>query len=88
MAMGQYDPAKEPCEPLYQDLHYGSCDSQHMFCIHGPGGNNTLTENNEKGILETDLFSAIRSERFAALGSDHDSNRMGIYATNSVGDND
>lgn len=88
MAMGQYDAAKEPCEPKYQDLHYGSCDSQHMFCAHGPGGNTTLIENNEKGILETGLFQIIRSHRQASLGSDHDGYRSGIYATNSVGDND
>lgn len=88
MTMGNYDPAKEPCDPLYQDLHYGACDAEHMFCIHGPGGNNTLTENNEKGILETDVFQVIKDHRYAVLSSDHDPHRQGIYATNSVGDRD
>ena len=88
MAMGNYDPAKEPCEPKYQDLHYGSCDSEHMFCIHGPGGKTTNIENNEKGILETGLFQIVDSHRYAALCSDHDPHRQGIYSTNSVGDRD
>lgn len=78
----EYDPAKQPCDPLYRPCM--ECDT----CIVGPGGNNTLTENNEKGILETDLFKVISRHKQAALGSDHDSHKQGIYTTNSVGDND
>ncbi|UVD39703.1 hypothetical protein SEA_ROSEPHARIE_39 [Streptomyces phage RosePharie] len=78
-----YDPAKEPCNPLY----YPPCGECNM-CTAGPGGTSTQTENNEKGILETGLFEVIGKHRQAALGSDHDSFKQGIYTTNSVGDND
>lgn len=77
-----YDPAKQPCDPLYAPCM--ECD----MCIAGPGGNNTLTENNEKGILETGLFKVISRHQQAELGSDHDGYKQGIYTTNSVGDND
>lgn len=76
-----YDPAKEPCSPLYQP-HV--CE----YSIEGPGGNSTLTENNEKGIQETKLFEVMSYHQTAALGSEHDSHRQGIYSTNSIGDND
>jgi len=78
----EYDPAKQPCDPVYYPCM--NCDE----CGVGPGGNNTLIENNEKGILETGLFKVIGRHKQAALGSDHDSQRQGIYTTNSVGDND
>ena len=81
MAHNLYDPAKEPCPPLF---HADEC----CCAICGPGGNNTHTENNEKGILETHLFGVIAMHQQAELGSDHDSYRQGIYRTNSAGDND
>ena len=81
MAHENYDPAKEPCSPLFHP-DYCCC----LIC--GPGGNSTLTENNEKGILETALFRTIAMHRQAELGSDHDSYKQGIYTTNSAGDND
>lgn len=68
-----YDPAKEPCDPLYHAPCY-ECN----MCTAGPGGNNTLTENNEKGILETGLFEFIRGGKRAELTADHP--RVGIYA--------
>ena len=77
-----YDPAKEPCSPAYEIL-----PAPNTLPLAGPGGNMQLRENNEKGILETNL-ATLTSPQYAALGSDHDSNRQGIYATNSVGDND
>lgn len=83
MAHENYDPAKEPCSPLYHPL----CSGYDM-CVAGPGGNSTLTENNEKGILETGLFEVISRHRRAALGSDHDPYKQGIYTTNSIGDMD
>lgn len=76
-----YDPAKHACDPLFSP-----CVCQ--FSIEGPGGNSTLTENNEKGIQETKLHQVISMHTQAALGSDHDSWKQGIYTTNSVGDND
>ena len=75
-----YDPAKQPCDPMY---HTDPCC---QYC--GPGGNSTLTNNNEKGILETNLFKAIAMHQQAELGSSHDPEKQGIYTTNSVGDND
>lgn len=75
-----YDPAKQPCDPMY---HTDPCC---QYC--GPGGNTTLINGNEKGILETNLFKTIAMHHQAELGSDHDSYKQGIYTTNSVGDND
>lgn len=77
-----YDPAKEPCSPEWY------IDPE-CYSIDGPAGNDTLTENNEKGILETNLFDTIRyMPKMAELGSSHDPERQGIYRTNSAGDND
>jgi hypothetical protein len=76
-----YDPAKEPCSPLFEPCVYN-------WSPEGPGGNSTLTENNEKGIQETKLFGVISLHQTAELGSQHDGFRQGIYGTNSVGDND
>lgn len=80
--MTHYDPAKQPCDPLYRPCM--DCD----MCVAGPGGTTTHIENNEKGILETGLFGVIARHQQAELGSDHDSFKQGIYTTNSVGDND
>jgi len=77
-----YDPAKQPCDPEFHPCM--DCD----MCKVGPGGNSTLTENNEKGILETGIFKILTRHQFAELGSDHDSYKQGIYTTNSVGDHD
>ena len=77
-----YDPAKQACDPLFHP-----CDDCDM-CAAGPGGRTTNIENNEKGILETGLQRVIDRHAQAALGSNHDPMRQGIYATNSVGDND
>lgn len=76
-----YDPAKHACDPLFSPC---VCE----YSIEGPGGNSTLTENNEKGIQETKLMQVISRHQYADLGSDHDSYKQGIYTTNSMGDND
>lgn len=78
-----YDPAKQARDPRFCVLCQGNC-----MCQAGPGGNTTLIENDEKGILETGLQELISYHKQAALGSDHDSYRQGIYSTNSMGDND
>lgn len=80
--MHVYDPAKQACDPKFHPCM--DCD----MCTAGPGGNTTLIENNEKGILENGLQKVISRHRQAALGSSHDSQKQGIYTTNSVGDND
>lgn len=48
----------------------------------GPAGNSTLTNANEKGILETGLFRAMGLHQTAELGSEHNSHREGIYGQN------
>lgn len=45
----------------------------------GPAGNSTLTNANEKGILETGLFRAMGLHQTSELGSEHRSHREGIY---------
>lgn len=44
----------------------------------GPAGNSTLTNANEKGILETGLFRAMEGQEVSELGSDHASFRWSI----------
>lgn len=78
-----YDPAKQPCSPEY---HILACECD--LPLAGPGGSTVIRENNEKGILETNLSRVISMGEQASLRSDHDSQRQGIYRTNSVGDND
>ncbi len=81
MSHDLYDPAKQPGQPMFHP-DYCCC------AICGPGGNTTLIENNEKGILETHVFDVLSMHQQAELGSNHDPERQGIYRTNSVGDND
>lgn len=78
-----YDPAKQACSPAYHVLPH-TC----TLPLAGPGGNVNLRENNEKGILETNLQRVVDRHQYAALGCDHDAYKQGIYTTNSVGDND
>lgn len=87
--MGQEmkDPAKQPVEPLFQPAFTNMEDYDPMN-IGGPGGTSTHTEHNEKGILESGLSRVISRHQSAELGSDHDSQRQGVYRTNSAGDND
>lgn len=81
------DPAKQPVDPLHEPAFHDMEDYDPMN-IGGPGGRMNNVENNEKGILESGLFRTIAHHTQAALGSSHDSQRQGIYRTNSVGDND
>lgn len=87
MAHLYYDPAKQPVDPKFEgpmeDPMDWACEVPG-----GPGGKTTNIENNEKGILESGLFKVIAKHQYAALGSDHDSHKQGIYATNSRGDRD
>lgn len=77
-----YDPAKTPGQ-----TEFHKCMSEHC-AICGPAGNSTLTNQNEKGIQETHIFGVLTAHKQAELGSNHDSERQGIYRTSSVGDND
>ncbi len=82
---GNYDPAATACGDNYAD--YRAYKQSYPVNPVGPGGNKNIINNNEKGILERQVISFI-DPKFAALGSDHDSQKQGIYSTNSVGDND
>ena len=46
----------------------------------GPAGTTTLINQNEKGILESGLFEAMREFQSSPLGSDHDRYAQGIYS--------
>lgn len=81
MTYKSYDPAKDEAD----DKFVTSLAVKPS--LDGPSGNSTLTDHNEKGILEIHL-SAFTTPKQAALGSDHDSQRQGIYTSNSRGDND
>lgn len=87
MPQEKLDPAKQAPNPLFPPAFTDMADYDPMN-IGGPGGASILTEHNEKGILEAGLQRVISRHQQAELGSDHDSYRQGIYATNSVGDND
>jgi len=81
-----YDPAKTAGSENYNQYHdqvlAGTADGL------GPAGTSNRLEHDEKGILETGVREAMSMHQRAALGSNHDPFRQGIYATNSVGDMD
>lgn len=65
------DPAKQPAgalsEPRYKDMEdWGGV----RMNIAGPGGNDTLSDNNTKGILETELKKVTDGIQSAALQKD------------------
>jgi len=71
------DPVKE-----YQDEEYEyrqNDPSDYPTEIAGPGGKATLTENNERGILDAVVGRAIGMHRVASLGSNHDQHAQGVY---------
>ncbi len=82
-----YDPAKQPCEPTWRACEPGCAGCPSCYGS-GPAGRTTNIEHNEKGILETGLFQVIALHQNSYMSSNHDSQRMGVYRTNSVGDND
>lgn len=53
--------------------------------IAGPGGKATLTENNEKGILEAIVFRTMDPYKLAALTSTHDAHTQGVYGETDGG---
>lgn len=72
------DPVKE-----YQDEEYeyrNKDPEDYPTEIAGPGGKATLTENNERGILDAVVGRAIARHRVAELAtSQHDQHAQGIY---------
>ncbi len=67
-------------EPQSEEYDYRQNDSaDYPTEIAGPGGKATLTENNERGILDAVVFRTIGLHRQAELGSTHDSHRQGVY---------
>lgn len=76
------NPAKEPQSPKPEHRPDDHMDwgGTRMLAV-GPGGKTTILDHNEKGILETGLFEAMGFHQEAALGSNHDSYAVGIYAS-------
>jgi hypothetical protein len=71
------NPQNQPQDEEYEYRQNDSAD--YPTEIAGPGGKATLTENNERGILDAVVFRAMSSHREASLGSSHDAHAQGIY---------
>lgn len=77
------NPQTEPQDELFESRNKDVAD--YPTEIAGPGGTSTLTENNEKGILEAVVFRTMDTYKQAELGSSHDSHAQGIYSSNGGG---
>lgn len=77
MAHEKRNVAKDPTPPMFEPAFKDMMDYEPMN-VGGPGGNNTLTENNEKGILESGLQRVIARGTSSKLSASHP--RVGIYA--------
>jgi hypothetical protein len=67
-------------EPQSEEYEYRQRDAaDYPTEIAGPGGKATLTENNERGILDAVIFRAMATHKQAELGSSHDQHAQGIY---------
>lgn len=73
------NPVTEPQDDLFEPRHSDFADYPQN--IAGPGGASIYTENNEKGILEKNVFRALGTHQQAELGADHASYRQGIYGS-------
>ena len=82
---GMYDPATSAAPAIHRID--GPCTE---YCCYGsgPAGRTTNVEHDEKGILEGGLVPLTSGISSGYMSSNHDSNRVGIYTTNSVGDDD
>lgn len=80
MAHEKRNVAKEPTPPLFEPAFLDQEDYDPMNSA-GPGGNNTLTENNEKGILESGLQRVVNRTTSATLKGSHP--RVGIYGSDN-----
>lgn len=73
------NPESQPQDEEYEYRQYDSGD--YPTEIAGPGGKATITENNERGILDAVVFRAMSLHREATLpSSKHDPHAQGIYA--------
>jgi hypothetical protein len=71
-------------EPQDEEYEYRQGDAaDYPTEIAGPAGKSTLTENNERGILDAVIFRAMATHKRAELGSTHNSHRQGIYTQDS-----
>ena len=80
MAHEKRDPAKEPVPPLFEPAFRDMEDYDPMN-IGGPGGTNTHTENNEKGVLESGLHRVINKTTISPMQGNHP--RVGIYGSDN-----
>lgn len=74
-------------EPAPEELESRNSDMQDWGGSHmepaGPAGTSTITNGNEKGILEVGLFRVMAMHQVSELGSDHDRYAQGIYSDDS-----
>lgn len=74
------NPEEEPQDKEYESRLGDSHDwGGTRMNIAGPGGRTTNIENNERGILQSGLFEAMKMHQESPLGSNHDSFAQGIY---------
>lgn len=71
----EFEPQDDEHEDVRKDVH------DFPTTIAGAGGRTTNRENNERGILDHNVFRAMEGMKSAALGCDH-AHRVGIYTTN------
>lgn len=71
------NPENQPQDEEYESRQRDSAD--YPTEIAGPAGKSTLTENNERGILDAVIFRAMATHKQAELGSNHDQFAQGIY---------
>jgi hypothetical protein len=75
------NPQKEKQDEEYEYRQQDAAD--YPTEIAGPGGRTTNIENNERGIIDATIWRAMATYRQADLGSDHNSQRQGIYRQDS-----
>lgn len=79
------NPQTTPQDELFEPRNSDAAD--YPTEIAGPAGKSTLTENNERGILDATITRALGTYRQAELQSMHKAHRQGVYAQdNSYGD--
>ncbi len=76
------NPAKEPQDEKLEsrDTDMKDWGGTYMEPA-GPGGNTTIVNANEKGILEVGLRRAMAGQQISELTSDHSSYRQGVYGS-------
>ena len=79
-SVSNVDPAKQAAPKLWSALGHSSTCKEPCCYIIGPGGKNSLTENNEKGMLDQVVLDVMATTVGGYMESDHDTHSRGIYA--------